>query len=66
MIQGGEVNIGTISGDLPRVPVKIELVGSQATLVALPTERNHWDHIAVRNLSGGPMKNLVIRWKVVK
>jgi serine/threonine protein kinase len=66
MIQGGEVNTGTISGDLPRVPVKVEVVGTQATPMVVPGVRNHWDHVGVRNLSGRPMKNLVIRWKVVR
>jgi serine/threonine protein kinase len=66
MIQGGEVNTGTISGDLPRVPVKIEVVGTQATPMVVPGVRNHWDHVGVRNLSGRPLKNLVIRWKVIK
>jgi serine/threonine protein kinase len=66
MIQAGEANTGTISGDLPRVPVKIELAGTQATAITIPAARNQWDHLGVRNLSGKPMRSLVIRWKVIK
>ena len=66
VIQAGHANTGTITGDLPRVPVTIELSGDKGTLVAVPARRNQWDHIAVRNLSGGPMKQLTIHWKVVK
>ncbi len=65
-IQGGQVNTGTITGDLPRVPVKVELVGDKATLFMAPAAKNNWDHVSVRNFSGHPLKTLTIRWHVLQ
>jgi hypothetical protein len=63
-IQGGEVNVGEMTGDLPRVPVSVEITSGVGTITAVPAKKNQWDHLVVRNLSGKPMTSLTIRWKV--
>lgn len=66
IIQGGQVNAGELTGDLPRVPVTVEVVSGKATMIIAPANRNKWDHIALRNFSGSPLKAVVIHWKVKK
>jgi hypothetical protein len=65
-IQAGQVNVGEITGDLPRVPVTIEITSGQGTIIAVPAKKNQWDHLSVRNLSGKPMTSMTIHWKVNK
>jgi hypothetical protein len=66
IIQGGQANSGEVVGDLPRVPVTVEVVSGKAVVIVAPANRNKWDHIALRNLSGSPLKSVVIHWKVIK
>jgi serine/threonine-protein kinase len=40
IIQGGQANTGAITGDLPRVPVKIQIVGDQAGIIQAPNPKN--------------------------
>jgi hypothetical protein len=65
-IQGGRANVGTLTNDLPRVPVAVEVVSGGATIIEPPSESNHWDRLTLRNFSGSPVADIVIHWKVAK
>jgi hypothetical protein len=64
IIQGGKPSAGILTGDLPRVPVTVELVGS-AKLLEAPSEHNRWDRLVIRTTSDSPV-DISIRWKVAK
>jgi hypothetical protein len=66
IIQGGQANTGELTGDLPRVPVTVQITRGNATIILVPSFANKWDHISLRNLSGGPVKAFAIHWKVKK
>jgi serine/threonine protein kinase len=64
VIQGGTPNIGTLTNDLPRVPVTVESDSREVSILERPSPRNNWDRIVIRNRSDSP--GFVIRWKVEK
>jgi tRNA A-37 threonylcarbamoyl transferase component Bud32 len=66
VIQGGKANTGNLTSDLPRVPVTVEVATPGVVVVEPPLSRNHWDRLVLRNASGAPVNDVVVRWKVVK
>jgi serine/threonine-protein kinase len=65
-IQGGQAGAGRLIGDLPRVPVTVELIGLGFAMVEQPSAANQFDRIVVRDSSSTPMQSFVIRWRVAK
>lgn len=65
IIQAGHCDIGSISGDLPRVPVVID-VPSGLSLSEPPAAENRWDRLALRNRSGKQLDSISISWRVVQ
>jgi serine/threonine protein kinase len=66
IIQGGQANTGVLAGDLPRVPVTVQVTHGDATIILVPSFANKWDHLSLRNLSGVPVKSFAVHWKVKK
>jgi hypothetical protein len=64
IIQGGKPSAGMLTGDLPRVPVTVELVGA-AKLLEAPSARNHWDRLVIRPAADST-GDIAIRWKAAK
>jgi tRNA A-37 threonylcarbamoyl transferase component Bud32 len=65
-IQGGKASSGSLTGDLPRVPVTVQIVTVGVVPAEPPAPHNHWDRLILRNISGAAMAEIVIRWQVVK
>jgi tRNA A-37 threonylcarbamoyl transferase component Bud32 len=66
VIQCGKANTGNLTNDLPRVPVTVEVATPGVVVAEPPLARNHWDRLVLRNASGAPVNDVVVRWKVVK
>jgi hypothetical protein len=66
VIQGGQANTGELTGDLPRVPVTVEVISGNATPIVPPASHNKWDHMTLLSVSAAPVDSVVIRWKVKK
>jgi len=66
IIQGGKPNAGTLTSDLPRVPVTVEVVGGRAKVLEPPAAHNHWDRLVIKEAADSPASDIVIRWKVAK
>jgi serine/threonine-protein kinase len=66
VIQGGKASTGELTGDLPRVPVTVEVTSGNATPIVLPASHNKWDHITLLSASAAPLNSVVIHWKVKK
>jgi len=64
-IQAGRSDSGSLSGDLPRVPVTIEAPAGIAVNEG-PSEHNKWDRIVLRNNTGKDVETIAIRWKIAK
>jgi serine/threonine protein kinase len=65
-IQAGKAAMGNLLGDLPRVPVTVDILGLGANLVEQPSAANQFDRIVLRNVSSTTIRALVIRWRVAK
>jgi serine/threonine protein kinase len=65
-IQAGKAATGNLLGDLPRVPVTVDILGVGANIVEQPSAVNQFDRIVLRNVSSTPIRALVIRWRVAK
>ncbi|HLJ45143.1 MAG TPA: serine/threonine-protein kinase [Bryobacteraceae bacterium] len=63
IVQGGQAGTGGVHGDLPRVPVEIQIPPGMAVIEA-PSERNHWDRLEIRNDTGGDIKTIAIGWRL--
>ena len=66
VIQGGGVSNGMLIGDLPRVPVTVEVLAAGANLTERPSAENQFDRVAVQNVTSNPVGGIVIRWRVAK
>jgi serine/threonine protein kinase len=66
VVRAGKVSSGALSGDLPRVPVTVEVATQGVVVAEPPNPRNHWDRLILRNVSGSPVNDIVVRWKVAK
>jgi serine/threonine protein kinase len=66
VIQGGKAASGLLQGDLPRVPVTVDLIGGGVEVAEPPTSANQFDRVAIRNTSTSAVRGLVIRWRVAK
>jgi len=65
-IQGGQAIAGNLLGDLPRVPVTVDVIGAGATVAEQPSAANQFDRVVVRNASSTAIQSMVIRWRVMK
>ena len=65
-IQGGKSSSGTLTSDLPRVPLTIQVVTTGLAVLEPPVPPNHWDRLVLRNVSGSPVTEIVIHWHVNK
>jgi serine/threonine protein kinase len=66
-IQGGQATEGRLLGDLPRVPVTVDILAANgATIAEQPSAANRFDRVVVRNGSSGGIEGIVIRWRVTK
>lgn len=65
IIQAGRASNGSLSGDVPRVPIDVETPPGSA-LAESPSEQNNWDRLVLRNDSGKNMDSIAIRWKIGK
>jgi serine/threonine protein kinase len=65
-IQGGHTASGMVVGDLPRVPVTLDLIAYGATIAEYPSAANQFDRVAVQNTSPTVIRGIVIRWRVAK
>jgi serine/threonine protein kinase len=65
-VQGGKAIAGSLLGDLPRVPVTVDLLSNGAALVELPSAANQFDRVVVRNASSTEIRSMLIRWRVAK
>ncbi|MEI9970730.1 MAG: serine/threonine-protein kinase [Ignavibacteriota bacterium] len=66
-IQGGKaVPTGFLQGDLPRVPVAVDVLGTGAVFVEQPSAANRFDRIVIRNNGSSVLHGLLIRWRVVR
>jgi serine/threonine-protein kinase len=63
-IQAGHVLAGSLTGDLPLVPVAIDLEPSGIAIVESPSAQNSWDRIVVRNASTGKITSITVRWRL--
>ncbi len=66
IIQGGKASNGTVTNDLPRVPVTVQTASAGVRVLEPPTLHNHWDRLVMRNTSDLPLTDMIIRWKVAK
>ena len=66
VIQGGRAASGLLIGDLPRVPVSLDVIGPGAVIAESPSAANQFDRIVLRNTSSGAIRGIVIRWRVAK
>jgi serine/threonine protein kinase len=66
VIQGGQAVAGRMLGDLPRVPVTLDLLGVGAIIVEPPGPANQFDRVVLRNGSSSAISGIVIRWRVAK
>lgn len=66
VIQGGKASSGSLTNDLPRVPVVIDVPTTGIAVTEPPTPRNHWDRIILRDVSDSPINDVVIHWKLAK
>jgi serine/threonine protein kinase len=62
-IQGGKCEFGVVSGDLPRVPNRVEVVTSGITVADQPSAANQWDRLVLLNRSSMPLRTVQIRWR---
>jgi serine/threonine protein kinase len=65
-IQGGVAESGRLIGDLPRVPVVVELLAGDASVMQQPAETSRWDRLVLRNTGSTPLRGLVARWRVTR
>jgi serine/threonine protein kinase len=65
-IQGGQAAAGRLIGDLPRVPVTVDLLAVGVTFVEQPVAANQFDRVVLRNSSSVTAPSVVIRWRVAK
>jgi serine/threonine protein kinase len=66
VIQGGGAVNGLLVGDLPRVPVSVDIIGVGANITERPSAENQFDRVVVQNVSSRPVGDIVIRWRVAK
>jgi hypothetical protein len=65
-IQAGKTASGFLQGDLPRVPVTLQILAVGATFVEQPSAANQFDRIVLRNVSSSAVRGIVIHWRVAK
>ncbi|HTS31823.1 MAG TPA: protein kinase [Bryobacteraceae bacterium] len=63
-IQAGHVVHGSLSDDLPLVPITIEVTPPGLSIVEPPSTRNQWDRLVVRNDAGRTLTEITVRWKL--
>ncbi|MGO9263237.1 MAG: serine/threonine-protein kinase [Bryobacteraceae bacterium] len=66
IIQGGRAVSGSLTGDLPRVPIAVEVLTTGVAVVQQPSAANQWDQVVVRNTSAAPLDGIQIRWRVAR
>ena len=65
-IQGGAVAPGTLSGELPRVPVSLEAATEGASVAEPPSASSQWDRVVVKNDSSKALTSVQLRWRIVR
>lgn len=60
-INGDQASIGRLTGELPGVPVKIQLETDAFTVVEPPSPANHWKRLSLRSLKR-VRSGVVIKW----
>jgi len=66
IVQGGGASAGSLTGDLPRVPISVEAATSGVALVAVPSAANQWDQVVVKNTGAAPLGSIQLRWRVAR
>jgi hypothetical protein len=64
-IDGGRASAGSLSGELPGVPVMVEIQPSDVGLAEAPSSSNGWKRIVLRSRVNRQMV-VTIRWMVLR
>jgi hypothetical protein len=65
-VDGKTSSTGSVSSELPGVPVKIQLVPSSARVVETPGPQNRWKRLVISSGDTKQLRMIVIRWEVAR
>jgi len=65
-IQGGRASGGRLIGDLPRVPVTMDIMASGGVITEPPSATNQWDRVVFKNDTTRVIGGVVLHWRVAK
>jgi serine/threonine protein kinase len=65
-IQAGHVLSGSLNGDLPLVPVTIEVATPGIDIVEAPAAKNGWDRVVLRKTSPDKIDVIIVRWRIAR
>jgi hypothetical protein len=66
VIDGKQPSIGSVSSELPGVPVRIQLFSPGVRMIEAPSPENRWKRLVIASGEGGPIRSILIRWEVIR